>query len=159
MIITAIRQIKNQNKIFFHISGILCLLAFSMCISLCCPGFGSENSAVDFLLEINTYVLFLGAVILTPILETLIFQVFPYWLLFSVLKTKYRLCIFMAGSSVFFSLFHLYNLPYLFFGLGSGFILSFYYYAGTFRKEGAVFSIAFIHGMNNLLVFLSNDYF
>ena len=143
----------------FHILGILILLATSWCFDRFCPGAGKENFGINALMKIDPYLLFAGAVILAPLLETFIFQAFPYRLFLSAFKTKHRFCIYMIASSLFFGLFHRYNLPYFFFGVASGFILSFFYYAGTFRKESAVISVAFIHGMNNLLVFLSNDSF
>jgi len=153
MFIKTIKYLQRSNVILFILQGIVVIILISAISSLIIHVGNNENPAVESIKNKGIYFYFFSTVILAPILETLIFQFLPFSIANSKFKHKKRLYVYLILASTFFGLAHLYNLSYLFFGLITGFVLAFFFYVGTLRKENAVLLMFIIHSFYNLLLF------
>ncbi|MFA5535093.1 MAG: hypothetical protein WDA19_11390, partial [Mariniphaga sp.] len=93
--ITALKYLAKQNRFTFHSFGIIVLVLISAFFGLVSPEGSGSNPVVESLTENGVMVVFVITVILGPVMETLIFQAFPHWIIHSVLKMKKRHCIYL----------------------------------------------------------------
>lgn len=100
-----------------------------------------------------------AAVFLAPVLETLMNQVFVYWLLSKIAYFRSRPWLIVFISAVLFGMMHWYNLGYIIFAftLGLLFMCIYMYYLPNYSK--AFWSTALIHFARNLTAVLLADYF
>lgn len=100
---------------------------------------------------------FLTLVILTPFIETLIYQDIVIQLL---LWLRIRPLIAITVSALFFAVSHYYNVYYMLAILPSGFLFAAYYYVLKMRKDSwyALLIITLLHALLNLVAFLGNNF-
>ena len=99
----------------------------------------------------------LMAVIVVPLIETLIFQSLIIEVICKIIKRPRRnICIAVLVSSLAFGLNHSYSLSYVIFTFFGGIGLALAYYLGRYRKEGAITLVFILHSMYNLLASLYN---
>lgn len=97
------------------------------------------------------------AVIVVPIIETLLFQSLIIEVICKIIKRPRRnICIAVFASSLAFALNHTYSVSYFIFTFGVGIILAVAYYLGRYRKESAVVLVFLIHAIYNLSSSLYN---
>lgn len=97
------------------------------------------------------------AVIVAPLLETLLFQSLIIEIICKIIKRpRKNICIAVMVSSLAFALNHTYSLSYFIITLGAGMILAVAYYLGRYRKESAIILVALIHSIYNLSSTLYN---
>jgi hypothetical protein len=105
----------------------------------------------------NIYILFFTVVILSPIIETYIYQSLPYRYLNRIVFLKERKYLILIISALFFGLSHFYSLFYVIYGffMGLGFMYS---YMVRIRTDNRTFYlIAMCHSLVNLGVFISHN--
>ena len=91
------------------------------------------------------------AVIVAPLIETLLFQSLIIEIICKIIKRpRKNICIAVTVSSLAFALNHTYSIVYFIITLGAGFILALAYYLGRYRKEGAIILVFLIHSLYNL---------
>ncbi len=97
------------------------------------------------------------AVIVVPIIETLLFQSLIIEVICKIImRPRRNICIAVFASSLAFALNHTYSVSYFIFTFGVGIILAVAYYLGRYRKESAVVLVFLIHAMYNLSSSLYN---
>jgi len=91
------------------------------------------------------------AVIVAPLIETLLFQSLIIEIVCKIIKRPRR-NIFVAVmiSSLAFALNHTYSLSYFIFTFFVGVIFALAYYLGRYRKESAIILVFLIHSIYNL---------
>ena len=95
-------------------------------------------------------------VALAPIVETLLIQYLPFWLIqkWSLTRNKYGLYIFT--SAIVFGLCHTYSLRYMIFAFSVGLILGYTYFFYSKTPKIAFWSTTLIHSLRNgLALFLA----
>lgn len=109
--------------------------------------FATESIVLDLLI----------AVIVIPLLETLLFQSLIIEIICKIIKRpRKNIHIAVMVSSLAFALNHTYSLSYFIIMLGAGIILALAYYLGRYRKESAIILVFIIHSMYNLSSSLYN---
>ncbi len=97
------------------------------------------------------------AVIVAPLLETLLFQSLIIEIICKVIKRpRKNIYIAVMVSSLAFALNHTYSLSYVIFTFFVGIIFALAYYLGRYRKEGAIILVFIIHSIYNLSSSLYN---
>jgi len=97
------------------------------------------------------------AVIVAPLIETLLFQSLIIEITCKIIKRpRKNICVAVMVSSLAFALNHTYSLSYFFITLGAGMILALAYYLGRYRKESAIILVFLIHSFYNLSSSLYN---
>jgi hypothetical protein len=88
-------------------------------------------------------------IVLAPILETLLNQYLPFWLIqkWSWTRNKYGLYIF--ASAIVFGLCHTYSLQYMIFAFSVGIILGYTYFFYSKTPKTAFWSTTLIHSLRN----------
>ena len=107
-------------------------------------------------LKDNPVLFFLIAIIIGPIVETIIYQAVPINLIQFLLR-KVRLVIPLLPilvSAIIFGISHNYNTTYLINAFISGIIYAWYYTVVQSRKESAMVVVFAIHSLKNLFVFI-----
>jgi len=96
--------------------------------------------------DVNSWIL---GIVLAPILETLLNQHLPFWLIqkWSLTRNKYRLYIFT--SAIVFGLCHTYSLQYMIFAFSVGLILGYTYFFYNKTPKIAFWSTTLIHSLRN----------
>ena len=140
----------------FLISIIIVDLAFS---SIYDQIFGPEELP-DFLVGSPDVSLFLSALLLAPIFETLIFQ-HAYFLLIRRLKIKWNIIVIFVSAAIF-GLMHYYSIGYIVFATSIGFVLMVAYLVFAYRGENAFWSVTLLHAARNsmslIIMFLFPQY-
>ncbi len=92
-------------------------------------------------------------IVLVPILETLMNQYLPFWLIqkWNLTRNKYGLYIFT--SAIVFGLCHTYSLQYMIFAFSVGLILGYTYFFYSKTPKIAFWSTTLIHSLRNGLAF------
>lgn len=92
-------------------------------------------------------------IVLVPILETLMNQYFPFWLMqrWTLTKNKYGFYIFT--SAIVFGLAHTYSLAYMIFAFSVGLILGYTYFFYSKTPKTAFWSTTLIHSLRNGFAF------
>jgi len=100
--------------------------------------------------DISSWIL---VIVLAPILETLLSQYFPFWLMqkWSLTKNKYGFYIF--SSAIVFGLAHTYSLQYMIFAFSVGLILGYTYFFYSKTPKIAFWLTTLIHSLRNGLAF------
>ena len=93
-------------------------------------------------------------VILGPMIETVIFQLVPFFLLRWFLKGDFRFWTYIVLSAVLFSLDHWFGTYYLILTFLIGGVLALWFYIGKLRGQNAMLIVFTIHALNNLLATL-----
>jgi len=115
------------------------------------PDMAGSFATDSFILDL------LIAVILAPLIETLLFQSLIIEIICKIIKRpRKNICIALIVSSLAFALNHTYSLSYFIITLGAGIILALAYYLGRYRKESAILLVFIIHAMYNLSSSLYN---
>lgn len=97
------------------------------------------------------------AVIVAPLIETLLFQSLIIEIICRIIKRpRKNICTAVMISSLAFALNHTYSLYYFIITLGAGMILALAYYLGRYRKENAIILVFLIHSFYNLSSSLYN---
>jgi len=97
------------------------------------------------------------AVIVVPIIETLLFQSLIIEVICKIIKRPRRnIYIAVIASSLAFALNHTYSLSYVIFAFFVGIIYALAYYLGRYRKEGAIILVFILHATDNLSASLYN---
>lgn len=89
------------------------------------------------------------AVIIAPIIETLIFQHLVFWVFRKWIHVKNKYFWAIIISSVLFGLMHKYNVVYVIFAFLQGIILGYCYYFYWRKPKTAFWSTALIHAAHN----------
>ncbi|NFA58953.1 CPBP family intramembrane metalloprotease [Clostridium sporogenes] len=99
-------------------------------------------------------ILFIRAVIIAPLYETLIYQmgVIKLFSLSKKIKNNKLLLIFI--SAVFFGLSHFYSMLYIFSGFISGILLAYSFIVYEYREKSGFYVTAIIHSLINLEAFI-----
>ena len=97
------------------------------------------------------------AVIVAPLIETLLFQSLIIEIVCNFIKRpRKNIWISVIASSLAFSMNHTYSISYMVITFFAGVILAMAYYLGRYRKEGAIVLVYAIHSVYNLLTSLFN---
>ena len=97
------------------------------------------------------------AVLVVPLIETLLFQSLIIEIICKILKRpRKNICIAVMVSSLAFAFNHTYSLSYFIITFFGGIILALAYYLGRYRKESAIILVFIIHSMYNLASSLYN---
>lgn len=97
------------------------------------------------------------AVIVAPLLETLLFQSLIIEIICKIIKRPRRnIYIAVMVSSLAFALNHTYSLGYVIMTFFWGIIFALAYYLGRYRKEGPIILVFLIHSIYNLSSSLYN---
>ncbi len=97
------------------------------------------------------------AVIVVPIIETLLFQSLIIEVICKIImRPRRNICIAVFASSLAFALNHTYSISYVIFAFFAGIIYALAYYLGRYRKEGAIILVFILHAMDNLSASLYN---
>ena len=147
--IKLIRYLKRVNTFRYILFGVVPILFTSIIISL----LSNERPEVPFP-NYGKLFLFFVAVLVSPFIETILFQALPLIIIKKLVKHKYKLWVYLSFSALIFMLFHPYSITYIIVTLVIGFIFAFFYYVATFRKEPAIILISIIHGIYNMIVFV-----
>lgn len=148
-------------------------LILGMCLIKVSVSFGLQRIAQSYFQEenfINTSLegleigeIFLIAVIISPLIETFLFQFLLIEfiiLLFSFIKIRGGRLISVLVSSSLFAATHPYSFIYLFSALISGLMYGTFYLVAKSKKGLNGFSVVYIvHSFYNLIVFLANEYY
>ena len=109
--------------------------------------FATESIVLDLLI----------AVIVVPLLETLLFQSLIIEIICKIIKRpRKNIYIAVIVSSLAFALNHTYSLSYVIFAFFVGIIYALAYYLGRYRKEGGIILVFILHAMDNLAASLYN---
>lgn len=109
--------------------------------------FATESIVLDLLI----------AVIVVPLLETLLFQSLIIEIICKIIKRpRKNIYIALIVSSLAFALNHTYSLSYVIFTFFVGIIFALAYYLGRYRKESAIILVFIIHSIYNLSSTLYN---
>ena len=109
--------------------------------------FATESIVLDLLI----------AVIVVPLLETLLFQSLIIEIICKIIKRpRKNICIAVIVSSLAFALNHTYSLSYIIMAFFWGIIFASAYYLGRYRKESAIILVYIIHAVYNLSSSLYN---
>lgn len=155
-IILFFRKISLRKFVLFSI--ITCLL-ISLIITFIISYIDIGYLEIDYLENKGLAFIFIITVLVTPVLETLIFQ-YGVIELFFKLKNKNKVMFAALTSAFLFSLSHYYNLLYILgaFILGLGF--AFFYIVAKRRKDiNPFWLLTCIHSLLNLVAFIANDIF
>ncbi len=147
MIIRLIRYLKQIKPLYFICIGVCAILIVSIIFGLIFPG----NSIKNTILNNNKYIVFISAVLFAPLLETIIFQAGPFYIVNRYVKLKKKRYIFIFVTPILFI--HHYSIVYAVITYLVGIILAFMYYVSHYRKENSIILIALIHFINNLIAF------
>lgn len=109
-----------------------------------------ETILTDYLFT-STFIDFFTAGLLVPIIETLIFQVLFFWLLY--IKLKARLIYTVIVSSIVFGILHCYSPAYILsaFIAGVAFMVWFVAYTQKYSMKKAFYLIVGVHSINNII--------
>jgi membrane protease YdiL (CAAX protease family) len=140
-----IRLRKVQLIALFIVVNALNSIAFSM-LAHFITGNGLRNHSINNMTAANQ---FLIAVVIAPILETLVFQ---YALIESIRqKIKPAYACFLSASA--FALVHCYSIYYFLFALISGLIFAYLYYLEKSVINGFLLVLS-VHFLYNLLIYM-----
>lgn len=107
----------------------------------------TDNIALDFLI----------AIIVVPLIETLLFQSLIIEIICKLIKRpRKNIWVAVLASSLAFAFNHMYSIGYVIITLLAGIILAFAYYLGRYRKESAIILVFLIHSLYNLSTSLYN---
>ena len=155
MNLTLFKHPKLSNtKLFFLCFFLIILLEIPVNYII---GYFDETALTGFQFDdtpLNVFVSFLTLVLLTPFIETIIFQVivieFLIWL-------RAKPWITVMVSALLFALAHYYNVYYILAVFPSGFLFAYYYYILRIRKDVwyALLLVTLLHALINLFVFIT----
>ena len=89
------------------------------------------------------------AIIVAPILETLIFQYGIFKIYQKIKAVTHKFHWFMWTSAILFGLSHFYSLVYIIFGIAEGFLFGYIYYFYHKNPEKAFWTTALVHCLHN----------
>ena len=154
---TIVERAKAKN--FFLVSTIILvtLLVTETLFYLINIVFGVDENLIGRTVSKESFLLVvLTVVILTPLIETFLFQKLP---IDAALKKTDNHLLIIVVTGLIFSIFHVKSLINILFFFPSGVILSFCYIIFYYRKESAFTSTAVIHGIHNLIIVIYSYYF
>jgi membrane protease YdiL (CAAX protease family) len=132
---------------FFFPSVLLGAITTFLPIPDMAGSFATDSIVLDLLI----------AVILAPLIETLLFQSLIIEIICKIIKRpRKNICIALMVSSLAFAFNHTYSLGYFIITFFGGTILALAYYLGRYRKESAIILVYIIHAMYNLASSLYN---
>jgi membrane protease YdiL (CAAX protease family) len=144
--------IKTPGYIYIPIFLFPSLLLGSITIFL------PEPEMAGFLATNQVVLDLLIAIIVAPLIETLLFQALIIEITCRFIKRpRKNIWISVIVSSVAFALSHTYCISYIFITFLAGIILALAYYLGRYRKEGVIVLVFVIHSVYNLITSLSSD--
>jgi len=150
-------KLTQLTKTNFVFSAILLCLVFSYIISYAMHLFNPETLDIDYLNNKSIPVKFILTVIVTPIIETLIYQYAIIEIVFRILKSN-KTTIAILLSSVIFGLSHFYNITYITATFILGLLFSCVYVIARKRNDvNPYWLLTVIHGSINLMAFIVND--
>lgn len=100
--------------------------------------------------DVNSWIL---GIVLAPILETLLNQHLPFWLLQKLSWTRNKYGLYIFASAIAFGLLHTYSLRYMIFAFSIGLILGYTYLFYSKTPKIAFWSTTLIHSLRNGLAF------
>jgi uncharacterized protein len=151
---------KTKDKIIFVLLNIFAFVVFSYILNkifiyffsskeLTNSSIGSEGFIFDMVL----------AVIIAPLLETLIFQAAIIEGICYFLNYKKNCFLYSCGISTFlFGLTHFYSFPYFIYGLIVGLYLSILYILSRKRGLNSIIVVLIVHMSWNLVAFINNNF-
>lgn len=166
---TTLNKLENKLNPFSYTKGIFIFASIGLAITLLSGlvqflfenYFEFEQNPIE---ESNKVILFIVAIILAPIIETLIFQfliieIVYAFLIFIKLNEKICKCIFaILISSIAFGIAHNIHVLYMITAFFMGFQLAFLYiyYRTRFGRLKAFFACLIVHSLVNLSSFILN---
>lgn len=156
---TYLKKIDNYflhcNKLLLVFIPIIIAITLSLLFAYILSLIYVDDDIVELLdYEKNKIKFFINLVFIAPIIETLLFQVIPFYILTKLIKNRY-LIVLIVG--ILFGLVHYFNeqnyLEVLILSF-IGIIYSYFFYIGSIRKQvSPFFIVALIHSGYNLFVF------
>ncbi|MDR0230948.1 MAG: CPBP family intramembrane metalloprotease [Dysgonamonadaceae bacterium] len=133
--------------------GTLLVLAFNYTISIYYEWLGLEDNTITEEDRVSILTI-IDATIISPLLETLIFQYLPLIIVYYHFKKyKYRYCIVIVLSAIAFAAVHPHELPYFTYILFLGLTLSFSCFIFIRKKRYPILYTSLIHaGYNSFLL-------
>jgi hypothetical protein len=151
-------NLKSSNRITFIIIFTSILLIVAFCLNFA-VGFIKEKDIIWFDFprkEQGIFSLFFLSVILAPILETLLNQVLPYYLMNKIKYLKERSFLILLISALFFGLTHFYSLLYIIYAFILGFVFMYGYMIRIKTDDKTYYLITICHSLLNLGIFIKN---
>jgi membrane protease YdiL (CAAX protease family) len=108
----------------------------------------------SFVSEEPPFTVFIIAVIIAPILETLIFQKGIIILSRKIEYIKNRVWLQIVISALIFGLNHTYSVAYIFVGFLLGLIFAYSYIVSEDKKSNALRNVIIIHSLSNMISIL-----
>ena len=142
---------KNTIKIVLKFATIKILYLIVASFLLNCIDSNIINNQTDGLNNIEIFIL---SIFISPLLETVISQLFLYYIPLKAFNFNEKFCFHLA--SIFFGIMHYYNPLFILFTIPSGYIYMFFYKRLLSNVYVAFFSVVFVHSLSNLFSFISN---
>jgi hypothetical protein len=129
----------------FYISSFLIVLCILPLLFLAYKPSESTNGPDD-----SSWIL---VIVLAPILETLLIQYLPFWLMQKWSWTRNKYGLYILTSAIVFGLGHTYSLRYMIFAFSLGLILGYTYFFYSKTPKTAFWSTTLIHSLRNGFAF------
>ena len=100
-------------------------------------------------LQGSIFLQFIIGVTLAPLVETMLFQSLPIYILMTY--TKLNNAAVMSISALFFALSHFYSLTYVFVTFFVGFVLAYAYIVYLKKRQSSYWVVVAIHALRNLV--------
>ena len=143
--IKIIKLLQRINPYLFIFYGVILSIAISMLLGY----FSDKISSHNFVYDYNNYLMFVIAVVFTPLVETFIFQALPYFVINRYFKHKNKFWIYLFVSAIIFI--HYNSFLYAVVTFLIGFVFAFFYYIAILKKESAYLLVVIIHSILNLI--------
>ncbi|MFA8299264.1 MAG: lysostaphin resistance A-like protein [Hyphomicrobiales bacterium] len=146
-------MLKGVNQTLFLTISFGAILILKIILGII---FGDSFSLPEIFIESKTDIWFLSyAVILGPLLETLIFQFLIIRLILHFFKkTNYVGWYACFTSAIIFGSLHYYSFAYIIVALCIGLVLGYIYLLSIERKEKPILNTWLVHSANNLFAFI-----
>lgn len=150
--------LKNINRITFIIILTAAVYIVAFCFNFVLR-FIKEKDIIlfDFPGKDKSIIFILfSSIVLAPILETLLNQSLPYYILNKIKYFKERSYLILLASALFFGLLHFYSLFYIFYAFLLGLLFMYGYMIRIKTDKKTFYLIAISHFLVNLGIFIRN---
>jgi len=152
-----INFLLKKSKLNFIIFSISLSIIFTFSLSAFFQTFSNKPIHSEIVRNYSVIRYFISSIIIAPIIETLIFQVFIIELINKVFGNKWLIRSILISGLIFGLLhyFNTYNLAYTLYTIFMGLFFAFIYVIAKVRKDTIPFQITLIcHFLVNLIAFL-----
>lgn len=146
------KTLKRMHWLLYVLFGYSITLIISLIFFSIFPEGSNYNPVADKEAMDLGYIRFFYILIIIPIVETTIFQLFPFYLLRWFLSGCCRFYTYIFISASLFAVNHFWSVYYVIFTFVIGIIMAIWFYVGKLRRQNAFLLVSTIHFINNSLV-------